>query len=81
MKSINKYWPHQRDGQIEEVQSTSGHIEFKFQCEAVEGGELTVSINPHTNGRLYIHFSGLGSKMVKPSQVCANGVDINIVDC
>lgn len=67
-----------KDGLITEVKSTANHIDFKFQCAAVESGELNVSINPLSDGRLYLHFSGLSSKTIEVNKECANGVEITV---
>jgi hypothetical protein len=68
--------PHFKDGRIEEVQTTADYVTMKISCAKVEGGELTVGVNPLPEGWIHLHFSGLGDKVIKAKSASANGVDI-----
>ena len=75
---MNKTSPNFRDGRIEQVTATADYVDMRILCAAVEGGELTVSICPHPDGWIYIHFSGLGDKIINTSRTSANDVDIRV---
>lgn len=67
-----------RDGKIGKPTIGQDWIETKIACSAVEGGELTIYISPHPNGWIHMHFSGLGSKVIKTVQTTDNGIDIYV---
>lgn len=68
-----------KDGEIQSVTVERHSVVIRSHCSATASGELETRVNMNQDGRIYLHFSFLGSNLVRPSQVCANGVDIKVV--
>ena len=68
-----------KDGEIQSVMVERGSVVIRSHCSATETGELETRVNMNPDGRIHLHFSFLGSNTVRPSQTCANGVDIKVL--
>lgn len=65
-----------RDGIIEKTVVEQSSVCMKIDCASVESGELTMEVSILPHGRIHLHFSGLGDKVIKTVGTSANGVDV-----